>query len=209
MSLSKQPHYSPWMMSPLILSCDLVLKGTLVCFLLNCEILHFYCFSLALSNLANAVLLHYYITKSLLSLTFLYWSMHSTFCQISQDPRVWQNQFIKTAGLPTNHLSRNVLQSTLAAFSVSAWVQQNNFVFHCSLWKEINGFQTKLLMTIMLDSLASALVVCMEVLLQTWFAFLSVRSTRFELPKCFLNYCSHSLPHPFTSNLPQAESRTN
>ena len=47
LSLSKQTHYSTWIMSPLILSCDFMLKGTLVCFLLNCEILHFYCFSLA------------------------------------------------------------------------------------------------------------------------------------------------------------------
>lgn len=99
----------------------------------------------------------------------------------------------------------------LAAFNFSGWVQHGNFslCFTASLCKEINGFKTELLMTNMLDSLASALVVCMEVIFQTRFAFLSARSTRFELPKCLLNYYSRSLPHPFTSSPPQAESKTN
>lgn len=59
----------------------------------------------------------------------------------------------------SDHLSHNVLPGALAAFNVSEWVQQNKFVFHCSLYKEINGLKTKLVRANMLDSLEFALVV--------------------------------------------------
>lgn len=137
--------------------------------------------------------------------------MQGTFCQINQDLLPDESDSSGLLSIFIIIILTMYYKRPLAAFNFPGLVQHNKFslCFTASLCKEINDFKTKLLMTNMLDSLASALVVCVKVILQTWFAFLSARSTRFELPKCLLNYCSHSLPHPFTSSPPQAETKTN
>lgn len=95
--------------------------------------------------------------------------MQGTFCQISQDLSREESDSSKLLSFFIIIILTMYYRKPLAASNFPGLVQHNNFslCFTASICKEINGFKTKLLITKMLDSLASALVFCMEFILQT------------------------------------------